>query len=277
MAAHETAGRGALAAINHNAKEKTIIVPQKSYTVFADIYDTVMRDVDYIGWAEYVLQLAHRFDFSTSSVMNLACGTANLEMQLAQHGIHHVEGLDGSRDMLSIARKKAKDNGLDIGFTLGQMQSFKLSHQFPLILCLYDSINYLCEEDDVLATFQRVAEHLLPGGGFIFDVTTEYNILANFSDFTFAENFDDFSYIWENRYNLVTKVCVSDVTVFQKQKGSGEYRKTTERHSQKIYPQKIIRMLLDKAGFDILGDYSGMTMEKPTHKSERIHYACRLR
>ena len=27
----------------------------------------------------------------------------------------------------------------------------------------------------------------------------------------------------------------------------------------------------------ILGDFSGMTLDKPTRKSERIHYVCRLK
>jgi len=249
-------------------------MPQAAYTVFADIYDVVMRDVQYDHWADYIIRLARKHHFSTESVLNLACGTGNLELQLVPRGFS-MEGLDGSEDMLARAREKFAEQGLEVPLQQGDLRSFTLGKSFPLILCLYDSLNYLCSEEEVLSCFMSVAAHLPRGGGFIFDVTTEYNILTNFSNYTFAENFPRFAYIWENTYNLASKICISDVTVFQADDSGERFARTTERHRQRMYPQKVLRGLLSEAGFALEAAYDGMTESSPGRRTERIHMVCR--
>lgn len=249
-------------------------MPQPSYTVFSEIYDMVMRDVDYVRWAQYVLKLAAKYRFSTERILNLACGSGALELQLAPRGCR-LTGLDSSEAMLEKARAKMSEHGLTVDFHLGDMRKFKLNGTFPLVLCLYDSINYLLSEEDVARCFTAVAQHLSPGGGFIFDITTEYNIMANFSNFTFAENFERFAYIWENSYNLGSKICTSDVTVFLPDESGRYFTRTTERHRQKIYPQRTIQNLLRETGFSLEAAYDGMTLEAPGRQTERIHFVCR--
>ncbi len=249
-------------------------MPQPSYTVFSEIYDMVMRDVDYVRWAQYVVRLAGKYHFATDRVLNVACGSGNLELQLAPKGCH-ITGLDASPSMLQKARAKLREHGLTVDLHQGDMRKFDLGQTFPLALCLYDSINYLLSEDDVAKCFAAVAAHVVPGGGFIFDVTTEYNIMANFSNFTFAENFERFAYIWENTYNLSSKICTSDVTVFLPDNSGDRFTRATERHRQKIYPQKTIQGLLRETGFQLEAVYDGMTVEPPGRQTERIHFVCR--
>lgn len=48
-------------------------------------------------------------------ILDVGCGTGNFSIKLAEAGCK-VTGIDKSEEMLSIARKKAKDKGLDIDF-----------------------------------------------------------------------------------------------------------------------------------------------------------------
>ena len=249
-------------------------MPEASYTVFADIYDVVMRDVDYIGWAEYIRRVAKKHRFSTEHILNLACGTGNLELQMAPQGFS-MEGLDGSEAMLARAREKFAEKGIQTPLHHGDLCNFSLERTFPLILCLYDSLNYLCSEEEIVSCFMSVAAHLPPGGGFIFDVTTEYNILSNFTNYTFAENFPRFAYIWENTYSLSSKICTSDVTVFMTDESGERFTRTTERHHQKIYSQKVLKSLLSGAGLAVVAAYDGMTLSPPGQQTERVHMVCR--
>lgn len=244
------------------------------YDKFARIYDQVMRGVDYPGWAEYVLNLAVKYGFDSSRLCDLACGTGSLALRLAAKG-SEVLGIDRSATMLEEARRKARQAGASrLRWLEADMTDFHLAERFPLITCLYDSVNYLLSEEAVGRCFERAGEHLEPAGGFIFDITTEYNIVANFADYTFAENFEDFSYIWENKYNILSKVITSDVTLFQKR--GDRFHKFVETHRQKIYPVDRIERLVRQAGFELLGTFDGFTLNAPGPKVERVHFVCRL-
>lgn len=245
----------------------------KMYEEFALIYDRVMRGVDYPAWAEYVLNLARKFEFDAARICDLACGTGTLALLLERQG-SKVLGIDRSKWMLEQAREKAENQGADsIEWRQGDISNFDLGEKFPLITCLYDSVNYLLSEDEVLSCFQSAARHLEPGGGFIFDVTTEYNIIVNFADYTFAENLDECSYIWENRYNLKKKIIDSEVTIFRK--NGDKYYRHKEVHRQRVYPTRQIEQWLDQAGFEVLGAFDGFTLNEPGQKVERIHFVCR--
>ncbi|MGC9326708.1 MAG: class I SAM-dependent DNA methyltransferase, partial [Candidatus Hinthialibacter sp.] len=181
------------------------------YSAFAEIYDQVMRDVDYGSWARHILRLAQKFDIPTQKILELACGTGGHALQLARMGCD-VVGVDRSSTMLRIAREKRDKAELHLDLRQGEMDSFSplgLDRDFDLATCLYDSLNYILEEEKIECCFREVYAHLRMGGGFIFDVTTEYNLLQNFSGYTFAENFENASYIWENDYDILSKICSS--------------------------------------------------------------------
>ena len=249
--------------------------PQNSvYSAFAEIYDQVMRDVDYDSWAQYILTLCKRFDIKVQKILELACGTGSLALRLAKNR-YEVVGIDFSEQMLKQARKKFKQEGLDISLYRGAMESFsplKLDRDFDLIACLYDSLNYLLEEDKIMQCFEKSFAHIRPGGAFIFDVTTEYNLLHNFAGYTFAENFEDSSYIWENEYNLETKICISKVSLFLKKRGY--FEKHVEMHSQRVYSNADLMRMLGETGFEVLGTFHNITELPVQNKCERIHFIC---
>jgi ubiquinone/menaquinone biosynthesis C-methylase UbiE len=243
------------------------------YQRFAMIYDRVMRGVDYDTWADYLLNLASKYGFDYSHLCDLACGTGSMAMVLAEKGCR-VLGVDLSASMLERAKVKSKDypEG-SLRWREGDLTEFELEESFPLITCLYDSLNYLLSEEAVEACLKRVFRHLRPGGGFIFDVTTEYNIIANFADYTFAENLEDCSYIWENQYDLLNKIISSDVTLFYRD--GDRFFKDVETHRQKIYSTPQIERMARAAGFEVLAAYDGITLNPPGPKSERVHFVCR--
>jgi len=244
-----------------------------AYDRFALIYDQVMRGVDYPLWVDHILNLARKFEFDSSRVCDLACGTGSLALLLAEKGCE-VLGVDRSPTMIEEAKEKAQAAACSsVQWRQADITAFECEQKFSLVTCLYDSVNYLLKREDVAACFERARRLLEPGGGFIFDVTTEYNILVNFADYTFAENFADFSYIWENAYDINSKIITSEVTIFQK--NGEQFFRFAETHRQKIYSTKVLEALIRKAGFEILGAFEGFTLNSPGPKAERIHYVCK--
>ncbi len=244
------------------------------YNAFAEIYDEVMRDVDYANWARHLVRLTKKFDLHVEKILDLACGTGGHALRLSSMG-YEVTGLDRSTTMLRIAREKQANVKVEVDWREGDMDSFSsvgLNTDFDLVTCLYDSLNYILEEKDVERCFQEVYAHLRPGGGYIFDVTTEYNLLQNFSGYTFAENFETASYIWENDYDIVSKICSSKVTVFYH--NNGYYDKHVEVHTQKVYPTNLLKKLLQRTGFEVADIYHNLTEKPVQQECERIHFVC---
>jgi SAM-dependent methyltransferase len=142
------------------------------------LYDLVIRP----GPCEtYYRQLARRVG---GPVLELACGTGRLTIPIAADG-HEVVGLDASPTMLRRARQKAEswssrwraryaraDNpdDLNLTFVAGDMRSFDLARQFPLIIVSCNSLAHLVTNDELKTCFATVLRHLAPGGLFAFDV-----------------------------------------------------------------------------------------------------------
>jgi len=243
------------------------------YSGFAKGYDLVMRDVDFEEWARHILRLAQRHKFRGKRILNLACGTGVMEPTWTAKGFE-VLGIDQSAEMIEEARRKNSHLG-KVRFEVGDMREFDLGERFDLITCLYDSLNYLTDPAEVKSFLGCVKRHLEPEGGFIFDVATESNILENFTSTTYAENLEEFAYIWENGYNLKTKICTSDFAFFHRNPKTGEFIRRMETHYQRMYTTREITSWLGAGGFHSLALYDGVTLETVHSGSDRIHFvAC---
>jgi SAM-dependent methyltransferase len=175
--------------------------------------------------------------------------------------------------MLTIARQKAAEHQLDIPFMRGDMRDFDLQEQFDAVLCIYDSINYTVDEAELEAVFRAVSKHLVPSGLFIFDVTTERNIVQHFHGQTFSENHPDYSYTWKNMYTYHDKICRTALTFFIRE---GElFRRFEEVHIQKIFEVSTVKNLLKQTGYKMLSAYDMYTFNRWSRHSDRINFIAR--
>ena len=100
---------------------------------------------------EFFLDQARKYP---GLVLELACGTGRITLPLAEEV--SIIGLDLSESMLDLARKKARDKGLDIEFIQGDMTDFELNRKFNLILMVGNAFAHLetlmpeTKEDEVV-------------------------------------------------------------------------------------------------------------------------------
>ncbi|QSA96837.1 class I SAM-dependent methyltransferase [Methylococcus sp. EFPC2] len=138
-----------------------------AYSVY---YDLLYRDKDYSGEAGYVSGLIQQHLPNAKRILELGCGTGGHARELAKLG-YRITGLDRSPSMIQRARKRASDTPLlaDIDFVIGDLRDFRTDTQFDVVLALFHVISYQTSNDDLLAAMTTAAEHLHPGGVFIFD------------------------------------------------------------------------------------------------------------
>src|SRR5260370_20555519 len=75
------------------------------FTDVAAVYDSLMAVVPYRHWIDYVERIWGEFESSPSTVLDLACGTGNVTLELERRG-YRVTGVDNSEAMLRQARAK---------------------------------------------------------------------------------------------------------------------------------------------------------------------------
>jgi len=113
-----------------------------------------------------IQQLLDEYMPTCTSVLELACGTAAILAGLDER--YTKVGLDNSPAMLEHARKKLPTATL----ILGDMAELRLDRTFDAIFCTFNSIDHLPDFAAWRRMFQGVAEHLNPGGVFIFDTNS---------------------------------------------------------------------------------------------------------
>ena len=77
-----------------------------SYSFFAKYYDELTQNVEYSRRADYFSALLLSCGIESGTVLDLACGTGSLTVELAKRGYDMI-GVDASGDMLCRAQNKA--------------------------------------------------------------------------------------------------------------------------------------------------------------------------
>ncbi|MCL2774345.1 MAG: class I SAM-dependent methyltransferase, partial [Oscillospiraceae bacterium] len=167
----------------------------KQFSVLAQYYDILNYNADYKKVADYIEDVFIIYGKSPELVLDLACGTGSLTVELDKRGYDMI-GLDSSPEMLSVAYAQ-KPNILWIN---QDMCGFELYGTVDAVVCCFDSLNYILDEEKIDKCFGLVRNYLNPGGLFIFDVNSKYkfeNIYAN-NDIV-LENSGVFC-SWQNSY-----------------------------------------------------------------------------
>jgi ubiquinone/menaquinone biosynthesis C-methylase UbiE len=96
--------------------------------------------------------------------LELAVGDGRIAIPLAETGIA-VDGIDISPN--GIAQIHAHPEGKAINASVADISDFTLDRKYSLIYCVANSLFNVTTPDGQLSCFERVADHLAPGGAFL--------------------------------------------------------------------------------------------------------------
>lgn len=262
----------------------------EAYTGFAQVYDLFMDNVPYEQWSRYLISLLKEYGVSQGLVLDLGCGTGKMTRLLAASGYDMI-GVDSSQEMLEIALEQELASSSeterkfdsttprepeDILYLCQDMREFELYGTVAAVVSICDSLNYILEEEELLAVFRLVNNYLDPGGVFIFDMNTLYKYRELLGETTICENRSEGSFIWENFFDEEDAVNEYDLTLYVRQE-DGRYDRFEETHYQRGYEMEQIRRLLTAAGMEFVAAYDAFTREPPKEDSERIYVIAKER
>ncbi len=142
------------------------------FDAYAHYYDLLYRDKDYAGEANYIATQIHQYMPHAQWILNLGCGTGIHDEYLARIGFN-VHGVDISDEMLSRAgERKAKlpsDIAGKLSYSAGDIRTIRTGQTYDAVISLFHVMSYQTANNDVMAALQTAADHLKPGGLFVFD------------------------------------------------------------------------------------------------------------
>jgi hypothetical protein len=103
----------------------------------------------------------------TGAALELGIGTGRLALPLRRRGVL-VHGIELSRAM--VAKLRTKPDSGDIGVTIGDFATTRVSGTFKLAYLVRNTIMNLTTQDEQVRCFANVAAHLEPSGSFVIEV-----------------------------------------------------------------------------------------------------------
>lgn len=193
-----------------------------------------------------LLRILRRSRITRGLVIDLGCGSGIWARALTRAG-YDVMGIDISRSMLKLARKRAPK----ARFLNGSFFQMELP-PCAAVTAIGECVNYLFDRGngrkELARFFRRVYRSLAPGGVFVFDVAEPGRdgrgmpVLKSFQG-------RDWALLLQAEENREQGVLTRRMTVFRK---AGKlYRRSEEVHRLRLAPRSQITRQLESAGFSV--------------------------
>ena len=128
--------------------------------LYAQLYDVRVPDWD--GEINFYKELIDYSPLKVQGVLEVACGTGRITLQLAKNGIG-VTGIDISPEMLKIAREKSI--GLsNVNWLLGDLRDFEIGKKFGFVISPGHSFQFMTTPDEQVMCLEQIRRHLVPDG-----------------------------------------------------------------------------------------------------------------
>lgn len=179
-------------------------------------------------------------------ILDLCCGQGRHSLQLAKRGFRKVTGIDRSRYLVSLARKRARSAGLEVKFREGDARKFSVQDSsFDCVIIMGNSFGYFDREEDDLEVLSGVKRALRSHGKLVLDLMD--------GDWM-RQNFERRSWEWIDENQFVCRErslsadqdrMISREVVVHAEKGVI----ADQFYAERLYSRARIVKLLEEAGF----------------------------
>lgn len=206
---------------------------------YSRYYDLLYRDKDYPAEAAWVLSRIRSQSPRAERILELGCGTAAHAVALAHQGFS-VHGIDRSDSMLVRARDRIERESPEIRSRLrlapGDVRTVRTGEKYDAVISLFHVVSYLNADRDLALAFETAAEHLNPGGLFLFDFWYGPAVLSQKPDVRVKRLSDHecaITRIAEPELRADDNIVDVNYTLFIEQKSTALITRLQETHSMR--------------------------------------------
>ncbi|MEW5703178.1 MAG: methyltransferase domain-containing protein [Pseudomonadota bacterium] len=108
----------------------------------------------------------------TDRILDFCCGQGRHSLELARRGFENVVGVDRSRYLIRLARRRAMKTSLKVTFHEGDARTFRSKNgNFDAVMLMGNSFGYFDNEEDDIRVLETVKEALRSHGTIALDLT----------------------------------------------------------------------------------------------------------
>ncbi len=233
---------------------------EDTFSALARYYDALMSHVDYTRWETIATELTTHLPRGFRH-LDAACGTARFLDGCLRAG-WDSSGVDLSIGMLHAARLRTA-----APLAAADLRALPFREGFDFITCLFDSVNFILDDEGIPEAMAAFATALRPGGVLYFDIVTERMVTEYFEGPAWTEDNEGFHTTWKTDYDRATNIAETRVRV-----NHGEASTIRER----IYPREAIEDALAAAGLRLIICADAETWNPPRRNTIRLDFvACK--
>ena len=189
-------------------------------------------------------------------ILDLCCGQGRHSLELASRGFKNISGIDRSRYLVTLARKRAQM--LDPKFEKprfreGDARKIKMEDDsLDLVLLMGNSFGYFEKEEDDASVIKEIKRVLRPNGNFILDIVDGEWI---------SKNFEARSWEWIDQNHLVCRErtlssdhsrIIAREVIIHAEKGV----LADQFYAERLYTYDAILAMLQRTGFENIVKHS---------------------
>jgi D-alanine-D-alanine ligase len=200
--------------------------------------ENTTREVDFIVAAAAVQP--------HSQILDLCCGQGRHCLELARRGFKNVTGVDRSRYLVRLAKKRAQAEGLQVVFKEGDARNPRMPEaSADCVAIMGNSFGYFSNKQDDEKVLAAVGKILRPSGQLVLDITDGEHM---------ADKFDRRSWEWIDEHHFVCRErslsadrdrLISREVIVHDEMGVI----ADQFYAERLYTRETITKLLDKTGF----------------------------
>ncbi|MGH6816577.1 MAG: methyltransferase domain-containing protein [Hyphomicrobiaceae bacterium] len=200
--------------------------------------ENTRREVDFILSAAAIQPHNH--------ILDLCCGQGRHCLELARRGYRNVMGVDRSRYLIRLARKRAQSENMQILFKEGDARNPRLpENSLDCVTIMGNSFGYFSNKQDDEKVLTAVGRILRPSGQLVLDITDGGYM---------AEHFERRSWEWIDEHHFVCRErsisqdrerLISREVIVHDETGVI----ADQFYAERLYTKDTIAKLLEKTGF----------------------------
>ena len=230
------------------------------FDAYSRYYNLLYQDKDYDAESNYVDKVLKRNGVVGEDLLEFGSGTGKHGRLLAERG-YRVTGIELSTKMVAQALQAE-------GFSCeqGDIRSVHLGRIFGAVISLFHVISYQVSNEDVEAVFSRAAEHLRPGGLFVFDAWYSPAVYSQKPEIRIKRLADetlDITRIAEPEICPNENKVDVNFTIFAHDTKTNACQVLKERHPMRHFSLPEVDLFAAKTGFERLAAEEFLTGSEP--------------